>query len=164
MEESNMERLPLDTITVREVKIRYRGRALAAREPITQPRNLVHLAQRIVTDDAREHFLAVYLDGRNRPLAHSVVSVGTATASLVHPREVFSAAVRESAEACGHEPVDITSGAGHDACYVSKVAPTGMLFIPCEDGLSHNEAENITADHAIAGAEVTLRAVLRLGQ
>ena len=88
-----MERLPLDTTAVREVQIRYRGRALGARAPITAPRNLVHLARRIVTDDAREHFLAVYLDGRNRPLAHSVVSVGTATASLVHPREVFQSAL-----------------------------------------------------------------------
>lgn len=74
----------------------------------------------------------------------------------------ISAAVRQGAEAAGHVPVDITSGAGHDACYVSNVAPTGMLFIPCEDGLSHNEAENITAEHAAAGAEVTLQAVLRL--
>ena len=73
-------------------------------------------------------------------------------------------AIRSAATESGHEPVDITSGAGHDACYVNNVAPTGMLFIPCEDGLSHNEAENITADHAIAGAEVTLRAVLRLAQ
>ena len=73
-------------------------------------------------------------------------------------------AIRSAATESGHEPVDITSGAGHDACYVNNVAPTGMLFIPCEDGLSHNEAENITADHATAGAEVTLRAVLRLAQ
>ena len=63
----------------------------------------------------------------------------------------------------GKDPVDITSGAGHDACYISKVAPTGMIFIPCADGLSHNEAEAITYEHAIAGAEVTLVAVLQLG-
>jgi len=43
------------------------------------------------------------------------------------------------------------------------VAPTGMVFIPCADGLSHNEAEAIERDHAIAGAEVTLRAVIELG-
>lgn len=74
----------------------------------------------------------------------------------------ITAALREGATALGHHPVDITSGAGHDACYVSRVAPTGMVFIPCEDGLSHNEAESITQDHAAAGAEVTLQAVLRL--
>lgn len=50
-------------------------------------------ARKVVTDDAREHFVAIYLDGRHRPVAHSVVSVGTASAALVHPREVFHAGV-----------------------------------------------------------------------
>ncbi|WP_420439568.1 Zn-dependent hydrolase [Candidatus Poriferisodalis sp.] len=71
-------------------------------------------------------------------------------------------AVRQGAVAAGFEPVDITSGAGHDACYVSMVAPTGMLFIPCADGLSHNEAESILPEHATAGAQATLNAVLAL--
>ena len=72
-------------------------------------------------------------------------------------------ALRSAATEQGKAPVDITSGAGHDACYISKVAPTGMVFIPCADGLSHNEAEAITYEHAAAGAEVTLAGVLRLG-
>ena len=71
-------------------------------------------------------------------------------------------AIRESATQGGFESADIVSGAGHDAVYVNRVAPTGMLFIPCEDGLSHNEAENITQEHSTVGAEVTLQAVLRL--
>ena len=71
-------------------------------------------------------------------------------------------AVRDGAVAAGFEPMDITSGAGHDACYVSQVAPTGMLFIPCADGLSHNEAESILPEHATAGAQATLNAVLTL--
>ena len=45
----------------------------------------------------------------------------------------------------------IISGAGHDACYMSRVAPTGMVFIPCEDGISHNEIENATRDDCGAG-------------
>ncbi|MFT7647618.1 MAG: N-carbamoyl-L-amino-acid hydrolase [Candidatus Poriferisodalaceae bacterium] len=73
-------------------------------------------------------------------------------------------ALRQGATDLGLAPVDITSGAGHDACYISRIAPTGMVFIPCEDGLSHNEAENITAPHSLAGAEVTLQAVLRLAR
>jgi beta-ureidopropionase / N-carbamoyl-L-amino-acid hydrolase len=76
----------------------------------------------------------------------------------------ITAAIREGAMALGHDPVDIASGAGHDACYISRVAPAGMIFIPCEDGLSHNEAEAITQDHATAGAEVALQAVLRLAE
>ncbi len=71
-------------------------------------------------------------------------------------------AVRAGSAAAGFEAVDITSGAGHDACYVSQVAPTGMLFIPCADGLSHNEAESILPEHATAGAQATLNAVLSL--
>ena len=73
-------------------------------------------------------------------------------------------AVRQGAVAAGFEPIDITSGAGHDACYVSMVAPTGMLFIPCADGLSHNEAESILPEHATAGAQATLNAVLALAR
>ena len=72
------------------------------------------------------------------------------------------AALRDGARAAGFSPVDITSGAGHDACYVSQVAPTGMLFIPCADGLSHNEAESILPEHAVAGAQATLNAVVKL--
>ncbi|WP_419841594.1 Zn-dependent hydrolase [Candidatus Poriferisodalis sp.] len=71
-------------------------------------------------------------------------------------------AVRAGAAAAGFEAMDITSGAGHDACYVSRVAPAGMLFIPCADGLSHNEAESILPEHATAGAQATLHAVLAL--
>ncbi len=72
------------------------------------------------------------------------------------------AALRDGASAAGFEPVDITSGAGHDACYVSAVASTGMIFIPCEGGLSHNEAESITQSDAAAGAQTALNAVLAL--
>ena len=51
------------------------------------------------------------------------------------------------------------SGAGHDACYVARHHPTAMIFVPCQDGLSHNEAESITAEQAAAGASVLLGAV-----
>ena len=76
--------------------------------------------------------------------------------------EAVVAAVRAGAVAAGFEPMNITSGAGHDACYVSKVAPAGMIFIPCADGLSHNEAESILPEHATAGAQTTLNATLTL--
>lgn len=51
------------------------------------------------------------------------------------------------------------SGAGHDACYLNRVAPTAMIFIPCVDGISHNEREDITPP-AAAGADVLLNALL----
>ena len=51
-------------------------------------------------------------------------------------------------------------GAGHDACYLSRIAPTGMIFVPCEGGLSHNEIENAAAADLAAGCEVLLHAML----
>ena len=56
--------------------------------------------------------------------------------------------------------MEMISGAGHDACNIAAVAPIAMIFIPCEDGLSHNEAENIRPDHAAAGANILLDAIL----
>ncbi|MEM8649751.1 MAG: Zn-dependent hydrolase [Pseudomonadota bacterium] len=73
-------------------------------------------------------------------------------------------AVRGSAEKLGYSHRDIISGAGHDACAISNVAPTAMVFCPCVDGLSHNEAEEITSEWARAGAEVLMHAVLEVAE
>ncbi|HHH31195.1 MAG TPA: Zn-dependent hydrolase [Polyangiaceae bacterium] len=70
------------------------------------------------------------------------------------------AAVRKAAEAHGMSHRDIVSGAGHDACYISRVAPTSMVFIPCENGISHNEVENTTPEFVAAGCQVLLDAML----
>ncbi len=70
------------------------------------------------------------------------------------------AAVRAGAERYGHTHRDIVSGAGHDAVYMAGIAPTGMIFVPCEDGISHNEIENATPEDLAAGCEVLLHAVL----
>lgn len=68
--------------------------------------------------------------------------------------------VRASAEALGYSHRPMISGAGHDACYLNKVAPTAMIFVPCVDGLSHNEAEEISQEWSTAGADVLLQAIL----
>lgn len=70
------------------------------------------------------------------------------------------ARVRGAAERLGHSHRDIVSGAGHDACWAAKVAPATMVMCPCVDGLSHNEAEEITPDWAEKGANVLFHAVL----
>ncbi len=70
------------------------------------------------------------------------------------------AAVRDAAERLGYSHTDIISGAGHDACWINRVAPTAMVMCPCVDGLSHNEAEEISKDWAAAGADVLLHAVV----
>ncbi|PMU17905.1 MULTISPECIES: Zn-dependent hydrolase [unclassified Pseudomonas] len=68
--------------------------------------------------------------------------------------------VRASAQALGYSHRDMISGAGHDACYLNRVAPTAMIFVPCVEGLSHNEAEEIHPQWSTAGADVLLQAVL----
>ncbi|RLL65038.1 Zn-dependent hydrolase [Paenirhodobacter hankyongi] len=72
--------------------------------------------------------------------------------------------VRAAAEKLGYSHMDIVSGAGHDACWAAKVAPTTMIMCPCVDGLSHNEAEEISSDWAAAGADVLLHAVLETAE
>ncbi|MEM1273777.1 MAG: Zn-dependent hydrolase [Pseudomonadota bacterium] len=69
-------------------------------------------------------------------------------------------AVREAAERLGYSHMDIVSGAGHDACWINDVAPTAMIMCPCVDGLSHNEAEEISPEWARAGADVLFHAVV----
>jgi beta-ureidopropionase / N-carbamoyl-L-amino-acid hydrolase len=54
----------------------------------------------------------------------------------------------------------MASGAGHDAAYIARVAPTTMIFVPCLGGISHNEAESSTLEECAAGAQVLLEAVL----
>lgn len=74
------------------------------------------------------------------------------------------ASVRRAAETLGLSHMDIVSGAGHDACWINRVAPTVMIMCPCEGGLSHNEAEAITQDWAKAGCDVLLHAVLEAAE
>ncbi|ADE38840.1 Zn-dependent hydrolase [Candidatus Puniceispirillum marinum] len=69
-------------------------------------------------------------------------------------------AVRRAAERLGYAHRDIVSGAGHDACLINRVAPTAMVMCPCVDGLSHNEAEEISKEWAAAGTDVLFHAVL----
>ncbi|MCX7889747.1 MAG: Zn-dependent hydrolase [Rhodobacteraceae bacterium] len=68
--------------------------------------------------------------------------------------------VRAAAEKLGYSHMDIVSGAGHDACWINRVAPTVMIMCPCVGGLSHNEAEEISPAWAAAGTDVLLHAVL----
>ena len=74
------------------------------------------------------------------------------------------AAVRNAAERLGYSHRNIVSGAGHDACWVNRLYPTAMVMCPCVDGLSHNEAEDISKEWATAGADVLLHAVLETAE
>ncbi len=68
--------------------------------------------------------------------------------------------VRRAAALSGFSTRDMISGAGHDAAYISRVAPTAMIFVPCKGGISHNEAEFTSKEQCAAGAQVLLQAVL----
>jgi len=70
------------------------------------------------------------------------------------------ASVRGAADALGLAHMEVVSGAGHDAVYVANKAPTAMIFVPCKDGISHNEIESAEPAHLKAGADVLLHAML----
>jgi N-carbamoyl-L-amino-acid hydrolase len=69
-------------------------------------------------------------------------------------------AVRKATARLGYSTMDVVSGAGHDAIYVARLAPAGMIFVPCKDGISHNEIEDAQSSHLEAGANVLLHAML----
>jgi N-carbamoyl-L-amino-acid hydrolase len=69
-------------------------------------------------------------------------------------------AVRSATTKLGYSNMDVVSGAGHDAIYAARLAPAGMIFVPCKDGISHNEIEDARADHLEAGCNVLLHAML----
>jgi len=73
-------------------------------------------------------------------------------------------AVRNAAQRLGYSHRNLVSGAGHDACWINSVAPTAMVMCPCVDGLSHNEAEDISPEWAAAGTNVLFHAVVETAE
>ena len=74
------------------------------------------------------------------------------------------AAVRQGAEHLGLSHMDIVSGAGHDAIFIAELGPAGMIFVPCEGGISHNEIENAAPQDLADGCAVLLRAMVNAAQ
>ncbi|MNT33985.1 putative hydrolase [compost metagenome] len=68
--------------------------------------------------------------------------------------------MRNATEKLGYSVMDVVSGAGHDAIYAARLAPAGMIFVPCKDGISHNEIEDAKPEHLEAGCNVLLHAML----
>ena len=73
-------------------------------------------------------------------------------------------ALRNAAERMGYSHMNIISGAGHDACWINGVTPSAMVMCPCVGGLSHNEAEEISKEWAVAGADVLMHAVIETAE
>ena len=74
--------------------------------------------------------------------------------------DVCKTAVRDAAQRYGYPWRELVSGAGHDAIYLASVCPSGMIFVPCKDGISHNEIEDAQQAHITAGCNVLLQALL----
>jgi N-carbamoyl-L-amino-acid hydrolase len=68
--------------------------------------------------------------------------------------------IRQAAAELGHATMDIKSEAGHDSYNIATICPAAMIFTPCKDGISHNEAEDTTLQDTMPGANVLLHAVL----
>ncbi|MEN9626958.1 MAG: hypothetical protein RJA10_184, partial [Pseudomonadota bacterium] len=98
-----------------------------------------------------------------RLAADSGLSI-TITPVSAYPAQPFHAdcvqAVAAAAERLGYSAMPAVSGAGHDAVYMARLAPAGMIFIPCKDGISHNEIEDATPEHLEAGCNVLLQVML----
>jgi len=92
-------------------------------------------------------------------MAIALKEVSHYPAAPFHP--ACQTAIAEAAERLGYPARGIVSGAGHDAVYMSYLAPTGMIFIPCRDGISHNEIEYASPEHVTAGANVLLQVMLQ---
>ena len=84
--------------------------------------------------------------------------VSSYPAQVFHPECVD--AVARAAAKLGYSNMPAVSGAGHDAVYMAQLAPAGMIFIPCKDGISHNEIEDAKPEHITAGCNVLLHAML----
>ncbi len=91
-------------------------------------------------------------------MAINLQQVVSFTAQPFHPDCIQ--AVRDAAAMLGHSHMPVISGAGHDAVYAAQLAPAGMIFIPCKDGISHNEIEDALPEHIGAGCNVLLHAML----
>ena len=108
------------------------------------------------------------LDQEFRPAAQAIADASGIRLDLTTlfriPAQPFDTAcvdlVRQATTRLGYSAREIVSGAGHDAVYVARHVPTAMIFTPCKDGLSHNEAESIEPEQAQAGCQVLFEAVL----
>lgn len=164
------------TELVHEIAMRRQPNAVGAIGHIdVYPNSRNIIAEKIVfTVDLRSHILPVLEEMVAELLARAPglcaevgVKFQAQTVGSFDPPafdERLVSIVRQSAERLGYSHMDIVSGAGHDACWINRVAPTVMIMCPCEDGLSHNEAEAISPDWAAAGTDVLLHSVLEVAQ
>lgn len=116
---------------VREVSVKYSTKGRRAKSPIHLPANVADYMERRIDDDSRECFVAIFVDARHRPIGDRVISIGTATASLVHPREVFQAAILIGAQAiilAHNHPSGDVSPSREDREITTRLREAGKLL------------------------------------
>lgn len=128
-----------ETVAIREVAPRFRGRARKIAETIDGPEAVVQFAKRLLRDEPREHLLALHLDARSRPMAYTVVSVGSLTSTLAHPREVFTPALAVAAWAVvlvHNHPSGDPTPSPDDLAVAERIVKAGRLLgVECLDSL-----------------------------
>ena len=133
-------------------------------------RNVVPGEVRMTVDlrNAKDATLSAMVEELNGKVALIEKETGTEialTEVVYFPPSEFAPelvkSVREGSKAFGYSHRDIVSGAAHDAVYLSRIAPTAMVFVPCEGGISHNESENARPEDIAAGCNVLLHAVVQ---
>jgi DNA repair protein RadC len=121
----------MEVTVVREVELRFRGKGRTVPTVLRNPGDASRFFRSLIGPDVRENFLAVYLDGRHRPIGWRVVSIGTATVSLVHPRETFQPAVCLGAASLivGHNhPSGDPKPSGEDISVTRRLAQAGSIL------------------------------------
>jgi N-carbamoyl-L-amino-acid hydrolase len=148
---------PLPVVTVGSLHVRPNS-------PNTIP------GQVIFTIDSRHPETAVLsaVEAEIREECHGIAGdlglLLTIERTMEAPPVVFdsacTASVKAAAERLGYSHRELYSGAGHDACNLAGIAPTAMIFVPCEKGISHNPAENADPEDLGAGGDVLLQVIL----
>ena len=116
---------------IREAVVQYRGPRRKLPSRLRAPGDAARFVGRLTRGHTREHFVVIMLDGRHRPIAYQVVSVGTATAALVHPREVFQPAVMVGACAiiiAHNHPSGDPRPSSEDRNVAQRLADAGRLI------------------------------------
>jgi DNA repair protein RadC len=120
-----------ETTQIREVAVSYKRSRRRIPSPLRSPADVFRFVRNSVGEDSREHFLAIFLDGRHRPIGFQTVSVGTATASLIHPREVFQPAIGIGAVAiivAHNHPSSDPSPSAEDRNVTERLVKAGELL------------------------------------
>lgn len=134
---------PTDTVRLREISVRLTGRGRKL-ETLRGPEGVARFVRRLVAGDAREHFVAIYLDNRHAPIGYRVTSIGTVSQTLVHPREIFQPAYALGASAllvAHNHPSGNPEPSAEDRAVTRRLAQVGRELAGVE-----------LLDHVVVGA------------